>query len=54
MVAAIIRNNLFADNAGPAVDILNAGASNVVVYNNTISGNGVGNAGGVGQTPVCG
>ncbi|GAB3853446.1 hypothetical protein GCM10028822_22230 [Hymenobacter terrigena] len=46
----IVRNNLFANNAGPGVDIL-ATTANMVVYNNTISGNGVGNAAGVGQTP---
>jgi hypothetical protein len=46
----IVRNNLFADNAGPGVDIL-ATTANMLVYNNTISGNGVGNTAGVGQTP---
>ncbi|GAB2852407.1 T9SS type A sorting domain-containing protein [Hymenobacter ruber] len=46
----IVRNNLFANNAGPGVDIL-ATTANMVVYNNTISGNGVGNGAGVGQTP---
>ncbi|MDB5269680.1 MAG: hypothetical protein JWP58_2720 [Hymenobacter sp.] len=47
----IVRNNLFADNAGPGIDILASGVASLVVYNNTISGNGVGNGAGVGQTP---